>query len=319
MVCGGANGTINEETNEEHIDVVYKDCYSLDFEKEQWTKLNVTLSEPKYRIGNIVIDDQLMISGGQTGDNEFNSKSKNFLDTTELIGLEATSSLPSLPINVSNHCIIRINHTHLMATGGETEDTTTSKTFFFNIPKKKWESGPQLNLPRKAHACTLDEFFNNYGYFPYVFGGFADPNNTGRIKYWDSIEGVNSSGKWNIRNTKLPRSLRGQKINDLALVTSDPSVINEKVTAILADRLMSGGLIGQSFEATNQVFLFDTSGTPWPSILELATARAYHIAFQIPNELASLACCSSSNTCNLNFDFFFATLFLLFQVSTYLV
>ena len=163
IICGGANSTIYDN-NTETILTVYQNCY--EFKKRAWKKTEKSLDVPKYNLatGNLVIKDKLLIHGGQTDEH-------NFVNSSELIGLNTQSSNDTLP--VSGHCIIMINETYFMVTGGMIPDgngsfTVTNKTFFCRTDLKNCIPGTPLNHQRTAHSCYQKKPYLN------VVGGYID-------------------------------------------------------------------------------------------------------------------------------------------------
>ena len=68
------------------------------------------------------------------------------------------------------NCLVRINSTTIMSTGGSSVLTSddgmventdrTRETSFYNSDKDTWTEGPKMNLPRHGHSCALMTFFN---------------------------------------------------------------------------------------------------------------------------------------------------------------
>ncbi len=66
---------------------------------------------------------------------------------------------PYMPMPLSHHCFLKLNHTLAISTGGYTDTDTgkmiTDKTLFYQIDKDEWSIGPDLNMPRIKHSCGV--------------------------------------------------------------------------------------------------------------------------------------------------------------------
>ena len=91
---------------------------------------------------------------------------------TEFIGFDGQRYLgPDLPLALGSHCVIKINPNTVLLSGGATSPySTTSKTFFFDIPPETWTEGPAMNKRRKQHSCVILEDIN----YVFVLGGRGD-------------------------------------------------------------------------------------------------------------------------------------------------
>ena len=95
----------------------------------------------------------------------------------------------SLPTKKAYHKTIYFNEILYLIGGVTTENKVSSECFFFNLKEKKWNSLPNLNIPRKNSSICL---YNSS--ILYVFRG-EDDNNV-----LDSIEYINIQDKkeWNL-------------------------------------------------------------------------------------------------------------------------
>ena len=136
MFCGGIAGD----------PYVSKQCYKL--QNRTWIPTGVEMDAPGYSQGrgNVVIDNKLLISGGN---NAVGRKSSN-----ELIGTTEKIDLPDFPQKLWLHCNVLLNKTHLMATGGtKYRDCDSKKTFILNLETKEWTDGPEMLEKRCLHGC----------------------------------------------------------------------------------------------------------------------------------------------------------------------
>ena len=157
IICGGANSTIDDANKNETITAVYNDCYQ--FKNRSWYQMERGLDVPKFNlgIGNLVVNDLLLIHGGQKNE-------VDFVNSSQWIGLNNHSS-PFDSFPVSGHCNMQINQTHFMVTGGTIPDRNNGKpeatdlTYFCPINSfKKCILGPPLNHRRRAHSCYTSNF-----------------------------------------------------------------------------------------------------------------------------------------------------------------
>ena len=94
------------------------------------------------------------------------------MQSTEFIGFDGQGYLgPDLPLALASHCVIKINPNTVLLAGGATSPySTTSKTYFFDIPSGTWTEGPAMNKRRKQHSCAILEDIN----YVFVLGGRGD-------------------------------------------------------------------------------------------------------------------------------------------------
>jgi hypothetical protein len=81
-----------------------------------------------------------------------------------------TQQLPAYPNGpVFMNCLVEINSTTLMSTGGSSllnstdgmiGNNRTTETAFYDSANKKWTRGPRLNVPRHGHSCATMNFKN---------------------------------------------------------------------------------------------------------------------------------------------------------------
>ena len=121
---------------------------------------SVPLNKPRSFASAVTINESLWITGGSS------IEDAKILTDTELVTLTKSQNFVHLPEPMSSHCLIKINETHVLATGGEnlnrsTEEVTVntlSSTFLFDFNTHEWSSGPTLLQPRSGHACGSFDF-----------------------------------------------------------------------------------------------------------------------------------------------------------------
>ena len=120
------------------------ECFVLSNEGN-WTN-QTYLVNTRTGAASVVMNDSLWITGGH-----YNSDFEMF-DTTELVTENGSKAFTPMPMTVMHHCIIKMNETHVLMTGGlQNNDgirTVFNKTFVFNFETQEWQSGPDLNTAR---------------------------------------------------------------------------------------------------------------------------------------------------------------------------
>ena len=100
-------------------------------------------------VGNVVINKKLLLSGGSPS-----SSSRSSV----LIDVSSSESIEDLPIGISGHCMVLLNTTHYMVTGGSVFNGNrmdkSSKTFIFDLTSQHWSDGPSMLEPRTSHGCV---------------------------------------------------------------------------------------------------------------------------------------------------------------------
>ena len=129
----------------------YWECFKL--VDQDWKQLSGHLDVPRFLGGgdNVVINDHLLVSGG------IKSGKPNVIKLQELVPLNGNIMSSPSPLNEQHsyygHCIIQLNETSILVTGGAGTDVDGTKTTFQNFATKTQKSGPKLIVPRKFHAC----------------------------------------------------------------------------------------------------------------------------------------------------------------------
>ncbi len=133
IICGGnQNNTFSNR------------CYSL--ENNEWVSSGSMNSVSAYVGAAQLQDGTLLVTGGWNG--------QESLNVTEMLtegGWE--SNIPSLPVTIYAHCIVSVNSTTVMVIGGNQNDKTEGKTFYFTFGELRWTEGPALKYKRSYHSC----------------------------------------------------------------------------------------------------------------------------------------------------------------------
>ena len=153
LICGGIGGL-------EFRDV--RQCFML--KNRQWKESgSMEYGTSNMGVGNVVINQKLLLSGGSF------SPAPEFSRSSVLKDVSSSESIEDLPIGISGHCMTMLNATHYMVTGGSvfngkkipwntgvTEWTMdkSSKTFIFDLTSQLWSDGPSMLEPRTSHGCV---------------------------------------------------------------------------------------------------------------------------------------------------------------------
>jgi hypothetical protein len=147
-ICGGYNAKYICECNQ--------------FVNGTWN-LIASMNECKGDFASAVVsnpntqDDMLVVSGGLT--------SSHSLAAVEVFEGQTWNikQFVAMPVATSGHCMVKVNNTVVYAIGGfKYGDTTSSikNSYFFNLEKNKWTSGPQLGISRRYHSCGIMNWIN---------------------------------------------------------------------------------------------------------------------------------------------------------------
>ena len=143
VICGGQQLPYDEDRD----NTKYSECFKL--EDQDWKPLSNTLSKQRMAsgAGNIVINDQyVLVSGGIVHHQEDGT-----IKLQELVPLNGniiSSSLQSTA--TAAHCIIQLNESSILITGG---NNSHAKTMFQNFDTMEQVAGPDLKIGRRLHAC----------------------------------------------------------------------------------------------------------------------------------------------------------------------
>ena len=147
IICGGWNAM-----------VVWSEC--LSFENRTWktiASMNASRQWSGYAAFSQGDDDILLVTGGNENNGGSLLNSVEFFDG-QFWNAEKFSYLPE---SVHLHCLVKINNSMLFQIGGTTiHETSTEKTYLFDIDQNQWIPGPYLNQPRHFHSCGVMNWIN---------------------------------------------------------------------------------------------------------------------------------------------------------------
>ena len=122
-----------------------------------------------------------------------------WLSSSELIGPGVSSEGPQLPIEVEEHCLVRLDETRVMMIGGfdNTNYETSANTHIYDFGSFTWSNGPALNTARKLLGCgTFRSAAHGGKTMVVVAGGYFLMDS---VEFWDPtgdegwVPGKNSS------------------------------------------------------------------------------------------------------------------------------
>ena len=139
IVCGGWNGSSSSE-----------DCYTLDKDSGFQVSQRKLLTPRRYASAvPIKGGTVLFVTGGyNVGD----------IKTTEYVSPESDTVYgPDLPFTLQDHCIVAINESTLIITGGESHESiqTTYSSWYFDVSKETWIEGPRMKHYHRFHSCAV--------------------------------------------------------------------------------------------------------------------------------------------------------------------
>ena len=177
FICGG-RAEINGEWTYSN------DCYHLT-ESGSWAKdqrATLTTARGWAGYGSVVLNNNLILTGGYNGNNRFSS--------IEMLSPNTSAQTLSvqLPEGFYSHCQVPWDSETFFVIGGWTDSRRRDESYFINVKTNQRTNGPSLNIARDSHACG--ELEVNGRTFIIVTGGYngdglrsteiLDKNNVGQ-------------------------------------------------------------------------------------------------------------------------------------------
>lgn len=186
-------------------------------------------------------------------------------ETSEALTTDSWEQSLPLPLPLTVFCTIQVNNTHILVTGGRNvAEVDQDATYFWNIATSKWTTGPKLMNVRSYHSCSKiksSQWCSKENGL--VVGGLKNGG------YVTEVEILSENG-WQSGPTFPQHGAIG------AVAITDP----------LGGVIVIGGdsLIGR----LNKLYRLAHAEAKWELLPQtLSIARAYHVAFLIPDELAN--------------------------------
>ena len=164
MVCGG------DQADPKGIFTNINDgCFLLN-NNQEWKPL-ISMTTPRSYAAAVQIDyDNILIFGGfhvvGQGIRIRNSvyAKVHSLNSIEIMDSNGSEAFGKLPFTIAAHCIIRINATSALITGGRQNGSISDATWIIDIDTLNITSGPKLQNKRGGHGCaTLKLGIKKYG------------------------------------------------------------------------------------------------------------------------------------------------------------
>jgi len=143
LICGGFDPSENDASNK---------CFLVNGPSEPVAYMKLRRNFP----GCTVINDTLLWMTGGLG-----LGGLQIHETTEFIDLTTQLAVagPDLPAELYGHCMVSINETTVLLTGGYGNDWPPSGSsylsYFFNIITYQWTPGPSMMNSYVYHDCTI--------------------------------------------------------------------------------------------------------------------------------------------------------------------
>ena len=174
LLCSGYDYDKNDDS-----------CYHINSATGQFEKTKVSLKSKRGFAASIVTNTGLWILGGNGNTRYFKS--------TELVSATGVEDKNPLPIALRDACIVKINATTGIFTGGWKEKALKS-TYYLDLTNFNIKPGPDMISERYGHGCSSFTF--NGHDIAIVSGGKADANS-----YLDTTEYLDTSKedpKWKL-------------------------------------------------------------------------------------------------------------------------
>ena len=163
LLCGGHNHATDAKTS---------DCYQLQSDMS-YSKAG-SMTEPRSSFVSVLLENRdVWMIGGWDGD--------KILSSTEIVGEAGSTPSIDLPLILERHCLIKINETFALLTGGTTYEphnashySSIDHTYFVNLLTKELFNGPNMLSRRTRHSC--ESFVLNGRTIGIVSGGYTGPN-----------------------------------------------------------------------------------------------------------------------------------------------
>ena len=136
LICGGYKSS-----------KYFPNCYTLT--DKTWTEIGkLETGQSSMGTGNIVVNGSLLLTGG-TGTGNIPLNSMVMIDSGSMVEV-----LKEMPNHLVGHCNVRLNSSHIMVMGGNSDDDrSTSDTLIFDLVNQEWTQGPSMKGKRENHGC----------------------------------------------------------------------------------------------------------------------------------------------------------------------
>ena len=260
IYVSGAIGGLTPNKNPIICGGRFSDCYS--YEDGVWnssssmttSRSNAAASLSPFPNGA----DNLFVTGGVTG--------SQYLKTAEALSDDGWQQIStSLPVTISQHCMVILNSTTVLIIGGLQSGYLSPKTYFFNTEINEWVKGPKLLLSRNNIGCgKLRKDNGSSQYSVIVAGGYDGSSSMSSVEILDV-----GASEWRT-GPNLPIDLYG------ASMVEDPS----------GGVVLIGGYKETSWLDT--LYQLSHANSEWVLMPQkLKNGRYYATTFLVPDEITN--------------------------------
>ena len=174
IICGGKPAT--------------NQCYSLIGKKWELT----SLTTKRHSASSTVVNDTLWITGGR----ERERRKKFHLNSSEYVYVNGTVKPgPNLPKALYHHCMVKLNITAILITGG-LPASNSRDTVFYDIETGNWKNGTKLKTGRYHHACAVFNSSMHGNKTVAVVAGGVSPEMNGMTETMEVLDYSNGKDSW---------------------------------------------------------------------------------------------------------------------------
>ena len=139
------------------IDNAETHCHSLELSESNatWNIYNFSMLEDRYYAAIIPLGiDQYWITGGEMPGNP--NMEAVVLKSTEIFQNKSFKFGPDLVQPTHSHCMVKVNSSHFITTGGKKTGTTLDYVdIFYFGSSKNWTALPSMSFKRFGHSCGI--------------------------------------------------------------------------------------------------------------------------------------------------------------------
>ena len=295
LICSG------DDKNQE----VTSTCYQLTEEgKFQTFQQSLKIARTFVYAASVVTSTgDLWMLGGNNGEVGGEMSSTELISADSDVQNNFRRLNPTLPKELSLHCIAKIDSARAILTGGY-DVSYTSTTYFLNMASFSIWEGPRMIHARQEHGCTSFEF--NGKTFTIAVGGSDG-------YFLDSTEYLTDSpnSQWQEGNKKLSHSFHYH--TNWIVVLTGPRLPEKMTTLTVVDTVIGPMVIGglkEDFSTSPYMFnlVCYGSGTDMRSSCywrkldqELRVPRSHHVVIPLGDSFAHKMCSTGMFQSVINF------------------
>jgi hypothetical protein len=256
IICGGHQNGVKTNL-----------CFTL--ENNEWVSSESMISARSSAAATQLQDGKLLVTGGQHG---YDRGSQ--LKTAEILTEKGWErNIPSLPVAMSDHCMVTVNSTTVMVIGG-LRNSHQKETLYYTFGEERWTEGPALKNERISPSCgRIKTSKDSQEMSIIVVGGWTTPTYPSNgPTYLTSVEILDEG------------STAWRSGPDTSLGTANSQMVEDK----------DGGVVLIGGNSHSYVLLLDTlyqlphgaHDAVWTKMEQkLKTERALHTAFWVPDNI----------------------------------